>query len=218
VKRPLVFGLLTFIFTVVCFIALIYFVLTFRAEITNFALTYPFLIPLFIVIWRAISIIIPPLPGGILSFAFIPILGWFWAWLYGSIGVIIGASIAFYIARKFREPAVVRFIPLKKMHVWEDKLSKRTEFLAFLGIRITTGPIMDFISYIAGLSKISYKKFILATLIAQIPEAIWYFFGGTVYQKLLSTESLLSGMVLIAILVIGFFIIRNHGIFRNKQI
>lgn len=217
-RRPLAVGLLTFILTVVGFIVLISFVLAYRAEITNFALVYPLFLPLFIIIWRAISIIIAPLPGGILSFAFIPILGWFWAWVYGDIGVIIGATIAFYIARKFREPAVARFIPLKKLHVWEEKLSQRTEFVAFLGIRITTAPIMDFISYIAGLSKISYKKFILATIIAQIPEAIWYYFGGTVYQELLSTKSLFGGILLVTILIIGFFIIRNHGIFRSKEI
>ncbi len=217
-KRPLAIGLLTFTLTVICFIALIGFVLTYRAEIINFSLTYPLFIPLFIVIWRAISIIIAPLPGGILSFAFIPILGWFWAWMYGSVGVIIGATIAFYIARRFREPAVSRFIPLKKLHAWEEKLSERTEFLAFVGVRITTGPIMDFISYIAGLSKISYKKFILATVIALIPEAIWYFLGGSMYQKLLSTKSVLGGIALVTILVVGFFIVKNHGIFKKKEL
>lgn len=217
-KRPLAIGLLTFTLTVVSFIGLISFVLSYRDQITNFALTYPFFIPVLIVIWRAISIIIAPLPGGILSFAFIPILGWFWAWAYGSLGVIIGATIAFYIARKFREPAVSRFVPLKNLHAWEEKLSHRTEFLAFVGIRITTGPIMDFISYVAGLSKISYKKFILATIVALVPEAIWYYLGGSVYQKLLSTKSVLSGTVLIIILIIGFFIIRNHGIFKKKEL
>ncbi|MBI2032071.1 MAG: TVP38/TMEM64 family protein [Candidatus Levybacteria bacterium] len=217
-KKPLAIGLLTFTLTVVSFIALISFVLSYREEITNFALTYPLFIPVLIVIWRAISIVIAPLPGGILSFAFIPILGWFWAWLYGSFGVAIGATIAFYIARKFREPAVSRFIPLKKLHAWEEKLSERTEFLAFVGVRITTGPIMDFISYVAGLSKISYKKFILATIVAQVPEAIWYYLGGSVYQKLLSTKSVLGGTFLVAILVIGFFVVRNHGIFKKKEI
>ena len=153
-----------------------------------------------------------------MSFAFIPILGWFWAWLYGSIGVIIGVTVAFYIARRFREPVVARFVPLKKLHVWEDKLSKRTEFLAFLGIRITTGPILDFISYVAGLSKISYKKFLAATLIAQIPEAIWYYFGGSLFERLSRTQSIASAAILVIILVTAFYIVKNHGIFRKKEL
>ncbi|MEK9176597.1 MAG: VTT domain-containing protein [Patescibacteria group bacterium] len=217
-RRPLFVGFLTFILTVVSFLVLILLVTTYRVEITNFAIKYPPAIPLIIIVWRTISIIIPPLPGGILSFAFIPIIGWFWAFVYGEVAVIIGVTIAFYIARKFREPVVARFVPLKKLHAWEDKLSHRTEFLAFLGIRITTGPVMDFISYVAGLSKISYKKFLAATLIAQIPEAIWYYFGGTVYQRLVTTQSLLGAFVLVIILVVGFFIIRNHGIFRKKEL
>ena len=217
-RKPLAVGLFTFILTVVSFVVLIGIVTTYKTEIIDFATKYPLFIPIFIVIWRAISIIIPPLPGGILSFAFIPILGWFWAWLYGDIGVIIGATIAFYIARRFREPAVARFVPLKKLHLWEDKLSKRTEFLAFLGIRITTAPIMDFISYVAGLSKISYKKFLAATLIAQIPEGIWYYFGGTLFERLSRTQSIASAAILVIILVTAFYIVKNHGIFRKKEL
>lgn len=217
-RKPLAVGLLTFTLTAVSFIFLIGFVTHYQTELINFAIEYPPIIPILIAVWRAISIVIAPLPGGILSFAFIPILGWFWAWLYGSVGVTVGATIAFCIARRFREPAVARFVPLKNLHAWEEKLSKKTEFFAFLGIRITTAPIMDFMSYIAGLSKISYKKFILATLIAQIPEAIWYYFGGTLYQGLATTKSLLGALVLIIILVIGFFIIKNHGLFRKKEL
>ncbi len=217
-RKPLVVGLLTFILTVIGFVVLIGIVTTYKIEIIDFAIKYPLFIPIFIVIWRAISIIIPPLPGGILSFAFIPILGWFWAWLYGGIGVIIGATVAFYIARRFREAVVARFVPLKKLHAWEDKLSKKTEFLAFLGIRLTTAPIMDFISYIAGLSKISYKKFIVATLIAQIPEGIWYYFGGTLFERLSRTQSIASAVILVIILSAVFYIVKNHGIFRKKEL
>ncbi len=217
-KKPLALGILTFTLTVIGLVVLIGLTLEYRPQITSFGLANPYFIPILIIVWRAISIVIAPLPGGVLSFAFIPIIGWFLAWLYGSIGVVIGATLAFYLARKFREPFVKRFVPLERLHKLEEKMSQKTEFFAFLGIRLTTAPIMDFVSYIAGLSKISYKKFIAVTLIAQLFEGVWYYFGGVAFQKLLSAQSLFAGLILLVIIIIFFFIIKNHGIFRNKEI
>lgn len=217
-KRPLFLSALLFLITLVSFIALVSIILLYKTQITAFAISYPMFLPIFIVLWRALSIILAPLPGGILSFAFIPIMGWFWAWFYGAVGGIIGSTIAFYIARKFREPVVSRFIPLKKLHNLEDNISNKTEFFAFLGIRISTWPVADFVSFIAGLSKISYKKFIFITFLALLVEAGWYYFGGIAFDELLSAKSLFAGIIMILVLVVIFFTLKNHGNLKNNEL
>lgn len=216
-RKSLAVGIFTFILTVIGFIVLIGLVTQYKPEIISFSLQYPFVIPIVIILWRITAIVIPPLPGGVLSFAFIPILGWFWAFFYSEIGVMIGATISFYIARKFREPVVARFMPLQKIHDWEEKINQKTEFFGFLGIRILFAPVMDFISYAAGLSRISYRKFILATFIAEMPVAIWYYFGGEAYKSLLDSKSIISGVVLLIILLTAFYFAKNHGIFKRKE-
>src|SRR3989344_677624 len=137
----------------------------------------PFVGPLLLVIWRVVGIIFPAIPAGVVSFAAVPIFGWLKTYLYTLTGIMIGTSISFFLARKFREPLVKRFVPLKRIHEIEDKLTKRQEFLAIIGIRLFTVPVMDFSSYAAGLSKISFPKFFLATLIASIPDIAIFYFG-----------------------------------------
>lgn len=216
-QKTHIVGLITFLLTVVAFGILFTIVPKHQSEITSFTLKYPFFAPIIIIFWRIIAIIIPPLPGGVLSFAFIPIIGWFGAYAYGEIGVIIGASLAFFIARRFREPAVARFVPLQTLHVWEDKLSKKQEFFAFLGIRLAAASVMDFLSYAAGLSKISFKKFILATIIAELPVAIWYYFGEVAYKEFAQKGSIVSfGILIIAVIIIYYFV-KNHGALKRSK-
>lgn len=142
--------------------------------------TYPLLAPLVFVIIRSLAIVIPPIPGIVLDLIGITLFGWKLGFVYGEIGTMIGALVAFWIARQFREPAVRRFVTLQKLHAWEDSLSERKKFWALVGLRIITGPLFfDYINYAAGLTKIQPLKFFFASLISSclilLPS---YYFGA----------------------------------------
>ena len=215
-KSRLLAGL-TICLTAIGVIILLFVFPPYQDDITAFALTHPLLAPLLIILLRMVAIIIPPIPGGVISFALIPVLGWFWSYVYAMIGVTLGAVIAFYIARKFREPVVARFVPLQQLHRWEGKLSTRTEFLAFLGVRMTTGPIMDFISYVAGLSNISFRKFLLATLIAELPSLPVYYVGGEMYNRLSQENGGYVGIGFLLTLAVLWFFFKDHELFGGKK-
>lgn len=185
-------------------------------QLTQFVLDHPILAPFLLIVWRILSIVIPPIPGGIVSIALIPVVGWFWSYTYGLIGVIIGTSLAFFIARKYREPVVKKFFPLQQLHKWEGKLSRKTEFMAFLGLRLTTGPLLDFMSYVAGLSKISYNKFILATVLSELPQAFIYFLGGEAYERF-AEKSIYLGIGSILLLIVAISVIKNHELFKKRE-
>lgn len=184
-------------------------------ELTQLAIDHPIVAPLIIIFFRMIGMVIPPIPGGVISFALIPVLGWFWSSVYSMIGLTLGAIIAFFIARKFREPVIARFVPLQDLNKWEDKLSGKTEFFAFLGIRMMTGPIMDFISYVAGLSKISFWKFLLATVIAEIPSVFAYYVGGEVYKKVSVDNGAYVGVGILLAIGVAFFYLKDHEIIKR---
>lgn len=150
--------------------------------IVEFTKAYPILAPVLLILWRILAIVIPPIPGGLLSIALIPVFGWWQSFLYSAIGVLVGTSIAFLLARKYQEPFVKKFVPLQQLHEWQDKISQRTQFFTFLGIRLTTGSVSDYISYIAGLSKIKFRYFFLATLISLWSDLVIFYIGGKAYQ------------------------------------
>jgi len=124
------------------------------------------LLPPLVILFRIIGIVIPPVYGGIFTYLAIPFIGWFYAFLLDMAGGIIGSSLAFYIARKFKEPLVARFLPLKKLSVWEKDINESTKLWSFLMIRIITGPVSDIICYLSGLSSLSFKTYIIATTIS----------------------------------------------------
>lgn len=181
------------------------------SEIIEFTNQYPLVGPIILIVWRILAIVIPPIPGGLISIALIPVFGWWKSFIYTSIAVLIGSTIAFFLARKYREPFVKKFVPLKQLHSWQEKISEKRQFWAFLGTRFATGSIMDYISYIAGLSKISYKNFILATCCALTSELVLYYVGEKAYKY-----SVYGTIGLVILFIAGFYIIKKFKFFKIK--
>ncbi len=177
--------------------------------------TSPYLGPLILIVWRIAGIIIPAIPAGIISFAAVPIFGWWQTYIYTVCGILIGTSISFFLARKFREPLVGKFVPLKKLHKLEGELSERKRFLAIVVIRLFTVPVMDFSSYAAGLTRISFPKFFLATFIASIPDIGIFYFGEKLYQTFFG-RSVIIAVAALFFLSAGYFIVKRFIFDRNK--
>ena len=177
--------------------------------------THPYLGPLLLILWRIIGIIFPAIPAGVVSFAVVPIFGWLRTYLYTVTGIMIGTSISFFLARKFREPLVKRFIPIKKIHKLEDRLSERQKFLGLVAIRLFTVPVMDFSSYAAGLTRISFPKFFLATLIASIPDIGIFYFGEKLYETIFG-RSVIIAVGALFFMGTGYFVLKRFVFDRKK--
>ena len=169
-----------------------------------------------LVLLRIIGMILPMIPGGIVSFAVVPIFGWFATYIYTATGIFIGTSIAFWLARIYGEPFVTRFVSLKKIHELEKQVSGRKQFIALVAFRLFTVPVVDISSYIVGLTKISYKKFALATFLATVPETLIFYFGEEFYKRFFGKNLFIAVLVL---LIIGsiYFIIKRYGIKVRSQ-
>ena len=176
--------------------------------------THPYLGALLLILWRIVGIIFPAIPAGVVSFAAVPIFGWLKTYLYTLTGIMIGTSISFFLARKFREPLVKRFVSVKRLHELEDKLTERQKFWAIVGIRLFTVPVMDFSSYAAGLTKISFPKFFLATLIASLPDIAIFYFGEQLYKTFFGKSIIIAvgGLFFIAS---GYFILKRFVFYKK---
>lgn len=182
-------------------------------SIVEFIHEHKYVGPAILILWRILGIIVPAIPAGVVSFAVVPFFGWQMTYLYTLLGILTGTSISFILARKFREPLVGRFLTLRKIHRMEDKMSKKKEFLAILGLRLFTAPVMDFSSYIAGLTKISFPKFFLATLIASIPDIAIFYFGEELYKRFFG-KSIAIGVGVLFFIALGYFLFRKYK-YRN---
>ena len=171
--------------------------------INRFIVAYPLIAPLIIIFFKMSAIIFPPLTGSIIGLAGIPLFGWWQALIYDAIGSMSGAVIAFLIARRFRERIVARFTLLQNIGQWEKKLPENLEFWGFFTIRLSTEFIFDILSYAAGLTRIRFWRYFLATLFGSLPiKFLIFYFGGISFSK--GIYLIIAFLVLLGIISIWF--------------
>lgn len=170
---------------------------------------YPYGAPVIIIFFRFLGMVAAPLPGAPVMFASMVLLPWELALLYNFIGGTSGMIVAFLIARYWREAAVARFAPLQKIHQWQERISHRTQFAAFLALRLSTLVVADFVSYAAGLSKLPFSRFLLAALLVDIPVHFLFFYVGG--QAIRYAFALIGGFAILLIILL-------FAIFYRKKI
>lgn len=139
--------------------------------------------PLIVIGARFVSNVIAPLPGSPTAFASIAMLPWWQAFLYNFLGVQLGSILSFFIARRFRELAVARFAQLQRVHEWQERVSQRQQFAAFLALRFLSIFAYDFVSYAAGLSKLPFRTFLAASVLVDVPVMFLFFYFGAVAYR-----------------------------------
>ncbi len=204
------------IFLLISILILIFlFSRNFSVNIILFFNNQPYMGPVILILWRILGILVPAIPAGIVSFAAVPIFGWLATYIYTLTGILMGTSISFWLARRFREPLVGKFVPLKKLHQLEGELSERKRFMAIVALRLFTVPVMDFSSYAAGLTRISFPKFFLATLLASLPDIAIFYFGEQLFRTVFG-KSVIIAVGALFFLGTGYFIIKRFVIDKNK--
>ena len=135
----------------------------------------------------------------------IPIASSQWGWplvfLFTLLGETLGATLAFLIARRYGYPLVEKFVSLKKIHKYEGLVPEKNVFLGVVVIKMVI-PV-DIINYAIGvLSKIDWKKFILATAIGFIPYAFVVSYIGSLPSIFILTI-ILAGIILFILIILS---------------
>jgi len=143
--------------------------------------------------------------------------GFFLGTFYCLIGTLLGATIAFKIAKKYGKK--VEYYLLSKKNA-EDliKFTKdRKGYLTSVGRIFPLFPV-DLISFSAGIENMKYRKFILTSALGfLVPIMAFILLGEVLLQSSLKT---LTGMTLLSLIGM-FFIQQNHSkilkFFINKH-
>lgn len=152
--------------------------------------------------------------GSIIAIAGGMAFGMYLGTLYTTIGALIGATTAFYLSR-FLGRDVVEKLVKGKIQSFEDGVEKRG-FLLILILRLI--PIIPFnvISYGAGLTKIKYRDYLLATMIGIIPGVIVFTNLGDKALNYRSSEFVMAVAMLLA-LILGSWILKKKVSLRAIQ-
>lgn len=135
----------------------------------------------------ASSIVLAPIS----SLPLFPLGSNIWGWVItgtlGTIGWLIGAIIAFVLARKYGIKLVRIILPIDKIHKFEKRIPHKKLFWTVVFFRLVI-PV-DGVSYLMGLfSRMSLGYYTLATLIGLIPFTFMTAYLGSIpfyYQAII---------------------------------
>ncbi len=112
-----------------------------------------------------------PFPAEIIALANGMVYGPLWGAVITWVGAMLGASVAFGLARVFGRPLVMRFLALRSRRALAD-WSRRQGGLALLAARLVPVIAFNVITYAAALTHISWWTFLWATALGILPLTI----------------------------------------------
>lgn len=122
--------------------------------------------PLALVALNALQIVVAPIPGYVLQVAAGFLFGPFWGGVWGNLGLLLGASIAYWLSRVYGRPLAGRLVGDERLDRWERVSHSNSTLIWFIIILAPTGDIPYFL---AGLARVSFVKILVITLIIRVP-------------------------------------------------
>ncbi|MFH1503042.1 MAG: TVP38/TMEM64 family protein [Candidatus Diapherotrites archaeon] len=136
--------------------------------------------------------VLAPIPAVVLYVAGGVLFGAFYGGILTLIGNLLGALIAFGIARKYGRNFVERKIN-KNLRIKFDNFSEKYGIFSLFILRINPLTTSDLFSYLAGLSKMKTWNFLLGTGLGLIPLIFIQTYFGEVFVK---SSPILSAVII----------------------
>ncbi len=179
-----------------------------RDFISQFGIKAPFIL----IGLQVLQIIFAPIPGHLIGFIAGYLFGVLKGTTYCLIGIFIGASITFGIARILGRRLLKIFISKENMEKFDSYVVRKGPFVIFTLLLIPFSPLGDIVYYLSGLTAIPYFVYVLLVLIARLPNNL---INNLIGAKAVSFTIKEWIIFLIAIIILaGIFYINRKAIER----
>jgi len=148
-----------------------------QQRIRDYLRGYGALGPIVSVLLMMAQVVFAPIPASVVQLANGVVYGKFWGTILNFVGQMAGAIMAFFIARMLGKRTVEKLIGKisgNAFESWVDRWGGRALFV----VRAIPGMPSDFVSYVAGLTNIRLRTYILATAAGYIPQSLVYAWLG----------------------------------------
>ncbi len=152
------------------------------SSIVDFINSFGWLSILIFILIVVLEVILAPIPPFVLYVAGGIIFGAFWGGTITLFGNVLGAVIAFLIARTFGRKIIEKKID-SNFRKRFDKFTKRYGGWALFLIRLNPFTTSDLFSYLAGLSKMKLRTLIISTTLGLIPLVYLQTYLGDIFIR-----------------------------------
>lgn len=147
------------------------------------------------------------IPSSLLSIAGGIIFGPFWGLNLNMIGYFLSGTLAFFLSRWLGKPFVNKMFSGKSENL--SNVIEKNGFKIIILLRLIPVLPFDLVSYTAGITSMSYSRFIIGSLIGVIPETLCYTFLGKGLRNPISFKLLIPLIIIIIFTLVGAGVIKR---------
>lgn len=128
----------------------------------QYLIQFGMMAPLIFMVIQITQVVFPIIPGGLTCMAGVLCFGPVWGFVYNYVSIGVGSCINFLLIRKFGKPLLIRLSSprlYQKYVGWLDK-GERFDRMFAIAIFLPVAPD-DFLCMLAGLTKMTFKKFVM---------------------------------------------------------
>ncbi len=168
----------------------------------DYILSYGFWAPVVSSFLMVLQALVAPVPSFVITFANGLAFGVFWGWMLSLFGHTLAAAVCFGISRALgRVPVeiLVGRAGLESADRWFEKWGLYAVFVA----RLFPGVAFDAVSYAAGLTRMRFRSFIVATALGIFPQTLLYSFLGRQAPEYVTLFLITSAIAVAVVLVVA---------------
>jgi len=159
---------------------------------------------------QILQVVLSVIPGQALQFAGGYLYGIVLGLLLSVIGIAIGSTLAYYIARLLGRDAIHMFFGKRKVTEMLDLMNSPKGLIVTFVIFLVPGIPKDLCSYAAGLSNLKLKPYLIVSMIARIP--------GMMGCLIVGRQVGAGGYTSAAIIAVAALVLLLLGIIFRKQV
>ena len=172
------------------------------AGLRDYILSFGFWAPVASCFLMVLQALAAPVPSFLITFANGLAFGVFWGWMLSLFGHVLAAAVCFGISRSLgRVPVevLVGRAGLQSADLWFDRWGMYAVFAA----RLVPGVAFDVISYAAGLTRMRFRNFMIATALGIFPQTFLYSYLGRQAPEYVGLFFVTSALVVAGVVTVA---------------
>lgn len=141
--------------------------LTSNKALIKYVEKFGIIAPSIFMLIQIMQVVLPVIPGGASCAAGVLAFGPFWGFVYNYISLTIGSIIAYYLSQKYGMSIIEKLFKQKTINKYIKYIRNKTFEKIFMWGIIIPGAPDDLLCYLAGISSINFKKFIIIIILGK---------------------------------------------------
>ena len=179
------------------------------AGLRDYILSFGLWAPVASCFLMVLQALVAPVPSFLITFANGLAFGVFWGWMLSLFGHVLAAAVCFGISRSLGRVPVEVLVGKTGLQSADRWFARWGIYAVFVG-RLIPGVAFDVVSYAAGLTRMRFRNFLVATALGILPQTFLYSYLGRQAPQYVGLFLVTSALVVAAVVTVAILRYRRE--------